>query len=56
MSPSRIGVAPPLLNEYVAVRVIGSPSSSIKKEVRFIGVRIYCGAGTAGKGFEIETN
>jgi hypothetical protein len=41
-------------NEYFAVRVIGSSSSSLKKEERFIEVRTYCRAVTSGKGFEIN--
>jgi uridine phosphorylase len=41
------------LNEYVADRVIGSPSLSIKKDERSIGVRIFYRAVTAGG---VETN
>jgi uridine phosphorylase len=46
--PPGIAVAYPPLNEYVAVRVIGSPSLSIKKEERSIGVRMFYRAVTAG--------
>jgi hypothetical protein len=45
--PPGIALATPPLNEYVAVRVIGSFSSSLKKEVRFIWVRMFYGAVTA---------
>jgi hypothetical protein len=51
--PPGIAIAAPPLNEYVAVRVIGSPSSSIKKAVRSIGVKMFYRAVTAGG---VETN
>lgn len=49
--PPGIAIAAPPLNEKVAVKVIGSPSSSIKKEQRSIVVRIFNGA-VAAKGAE----